>query len=86
MTISTKYADNAVTEAGYKLIGAFDEDPHKDADDVIDQLAEALEPWADQAIAKIRNDHSALARLVAEVMVVQFFSDRGELLPEPSEK
>jgi hypothetical protein len=83
MTISTKYADNAVTEASYKLIGVFDDDPHKeDTDEVIDQLAEALEPWADQTIAKIRNDHSDLARLVAEVMVVQFFSDRGELAPE----
>jgi len=82
MTIPTKYANNAVIEAGYKLIGAFDENPHEDTGDAIDQLAEALEPWADQTIAKIRNDHSDLARLVAEVMVVQFFSDRGELAPE----
>jgi hypothetical protein len=82
MTVPTKYADNAITEAGYKLIGAFDENPHIDEEDVIDQLAEALEPWADQTIGKIRNDHFALARLVAEVMVAQFLNDRGELLPE----
>jgi hypothetical protein len=85
-SIPTKYADNDVVEAGFLLDKLTDEITNEDTDDVIDRLAEALEPWADRVIGKIRSDHFALARLVAEVMVVQLFHDRGELLLKLSEK
>jgi hypothetical protein len=80
--ISTKYAGTAVVEAGF-LLDDLIEGKAFDADAIISQLAKALEPWATEIVENFRIDRpDIVARLVAEVVVVQFYHDRGELLPD----
>ena len=81
--METKYADKTVLEACAALIASVDNDEHfDDPNDLIRQLTETLTPWTARIAEAVCNDHLVLARLVAEVMAMQFYCDRGELLPE----
>ncbi|HVI65740.1 MAG TPA: hypothetical protein VM910_24625 [Bradyrhizobium sp.] len=79
MEIPTKYADKTVLKACAALMMSVDNDEDFDTGDLIRRLAETLAPWAARVAC---DDHLALARLVAEAMTLQFYCDRGELLPE----
>ena len=94
MDIPNKYVDKtvlkacAVLEASVDNIGRIswlgeDSDEDFDIDDLVDRITEMLALWAARMVdEKVCDDHLALARLVTEAMVVQFFYDRGELLSE----
>jgi hypothetical protein len=83
MESTTKYIDKTVFKACGVLSGTIETDEDFEADDMIRRLTEMLALWAARMVdEKVCDDHLALARLVAEAMVVQFHMDRGELLPE----
>jgi hypothetical protein len=81
MNIQTKYADNAVIEAGF-LLNDLGESETFDHDEIINRLAEVLKPWAARIAKNFHSEPSFIARLVAEVMVLQFYVNKGELVPE----
>lgn len=82
MEIPTKYADKTVLKACAALEMSVDSDEDFDISDLLDRLAETLAPWTARVAEEVDDDHLALARLVAEAMTLQFYCDRGELLPE----
>jgi len=82
MEIPTKYANKTVLKACAALEMSVDSDEDIDGDELIHRLAETLAPWPARIAEAVCNDHLVLARLVAEVMAMQFYCDRGELLPE----
>jgi len=82
MEIPTKYADKTVLKACAALEMSVDSDKYIDGDELIHRLAKTLAPWATRVVDEVCDDHLALAQLVAEAMTLQFYCDRGELLPE----
>ena len=89
--IDVKYADNSVIEAAYMLCNladggtyAYEGDTTKRiaSGELVHRLIEALKPWVGRIAEDVSNDQLALARLVAEIMVLQCAANRGELLPD----
>jgi hypothetical protein len=80
MEIPTKYVDKTVLKACAMM--SVDSDENFEPDDLLRRLNETLAPWAARIVDEVCDDHLALARLVAEAMALQFYCDRGELLPE----
>src|SRR5262249_55627198 len=89
--LDVKYADNSVIEAAYMLCNladvgtcVYEGDTRKRiaSGELIRRLIEALRPWVGRIAEDVSDDQLALARLVAEVMVLQCAANRGELWPD----